>query len=358
MQDLIPVLKQLKKKKSRDPLGLANELFSPDTLGDDMIQAILKLMNRIKSDQVFPDCLRLCNVSKIYKRKGDRSDLDSYRGVFRIEALRNILDLLMYNEEYSTIDTNLTDCNVGSRKRRNIRDNIFVLGAVVNAARHDKTQAIDLAVYDVHKCFDEMWLKESINDLYTAGLQNDHLNLIYLTNQSAQVAVKSSQGLSERFTISEKVMQGTVWAGLMCTTTMEKLGKLKYQNEHLCYKYKGNVPIPALEMVDDIVDIQTCGPKSVESNATVNGFIESKKLRLSHKKCKQIHCGTKVTECADLKVHDKVMHRSSEERYLGDTICKTGKLSATISKRRAKGYGIVSDILGILRDEPCGQQRI
>ena len=41
-----------------------------------------------------------------------------------------------------------------------------------------------------------------------------------------------------------------------------------------------------------------------------------------------------------------------------DTICKTGKLSATISKRRAKGYSIVSDILRILRDVPCGKRRI
>ena len=358
MEDLLIVLKQLKKKKSRDPLGYANELFDPNTSGNDLLEAILKLMNKIKSDQVFPDCLRLCNVSKIYKRKGSRCEMDSYRGVFRIEALRNILDLLMYNDEYATIDANLTDCNVGSRKRRNIRDNIFVLGAVMNSAKNNNSEPIDVNVYDVHKCFDELWLQESINDLYTAGLKNDNLNLIYLTNESAQVAVKNSQGISERFAIHNKAMQGTVWAGLMCTVTMDKLGKVKYETENMCYKYKGEVQIPALEMVDDIVDIQNCGVKSVESNALINGFMESKKLRLSLEKCKQIHCGKNVNKCPTLQVHDKEMHKSEEERYLGDTISKTGKLRSTISKRRAKGYGIVSDILGILRDIPCGKRRI
>ena len=112
MAQLLIVLKQLKKKKSRDPFGIADKLFDPNTSGDDLLEAILKLMNRIKEDQVFPDCLRLCNVSKIYKRKGSRCDLNSYRGIFRVESLRNILDLLMYNAEYSTIDENLTDCNV------------------------------------------------------------------------------------------------------------------------------------------------------------------------------------------------------------------------------------------------------
>ena len=70
MEELLIVLKQLKKKKSRDPL--ANELFDPNTAGDDLLEAVLKLMNRLKSDQVFPDCLRLYNMSKIYKRKREQ----------------------------------------------------------------------------------------------------------------------------------------------------------------------------------------------------------------------------------------------------------------------------------------------
>ena len=67
----------------------------------------------------------------------------------------------MYNDEYSTIDANLTDCNVGSRKRRNIRDNIFMLGAVMNSARNKKQESIDVNVYDVHKCFDELGFKKA-----------------------------------------------------------------------------------------------------------------------------------------------------------------------------------------------------
>ena len=57
-------------------------------------------------------------------------------------------------------------------------------------------------------------------------------------------------------------------------------------------------------MVDDIVDVQTCGVKSVESNAVTKSFIESKKLRLSSEKCKQIHSGNKVSQCPTLKVHN------------------------------------------------------
>ena len=42
------------------------------------------------------------------------------------------------------------------------------------------------------------------------------------------------------------------------------------------------------------------------------------------------------------------MHNSNEETYLGDQITANGKHANTIAKRRARGYGIISDILLVL----------
>ena len=44
----------------------------------------------------------------------------------------------MFNDEYQTIDDNLTDSNVGARKNRNIRENIFVLNAITNSVKNGK----------------------------------------------------------------------------------------------------------------------------------------------------------------------------------------------------------------------------
>ena len=151
--ELEVVLKGLKKKKSRDPNKYANEIFDPTVAGDDLIEAILALMNRIKSDQIYPECMEYCNITSIYKQKGPVNSFDSYRGVFRVQALRNILEKLIYNDEYPNIDTNLTDCNVGARKGRNIRDNIFVLNAKMNNAVQGTKEALDISIYDAEKCF-------------------------------------------------------------------------------------------------------------------------------------------------------------------------------------------------------------
>ena len=78
LRDLEVVLKSLKKNKSRDPLGLANELFCSEVAGKDLKLAILKLMNRIKSEGVYPEKMKLCNISSIWKRKGSRDTFDNY----------------------------------------------------------------------------------------------------------------------------------------------------------------------------------------------------------------------------------------------------------------------------------------
>ena len=100
MHDLDVALKSLKRNKSRDPFGLANEIFLDGVAGSDLKLAVLKMMNRIKSDQQFPRALQQCNISSIWKKKGSRHVFDNYRGIFRVTILRSILDRLIYNDEY------------------------------------------------------------------------------------------------------------------------------------------------------------------------------------------------------------------------------------------------------------------
>ena len=358
MKHLDKVLKNLKKNKSRDPLDLCNELFRPEVIGDDLKLAILKLMNRIKEDQIFPKCLEKCNISSIWKRKSSRNDFESYRGIFRVTIFRSILDRLIYNDEYQNIDSNLTDCNVGARKGRNIRDNIFVINAITNSIRNKKEESVDFGVYDVEKCFDALWLHEVINCLYSAGLQNDKLPLLFLENNNAQVAVKTSSGISKRVNIKNIIMQGSVWGSICCVVLMDKLGQLAYSNPDLLYYYKGVVATPPLQMIDDVLGIQKCSPKSRTLNNSINTFIELEKLKLSKQKCHNVHIGKNPEKCQNFKVHGSKMDNSNQETYLGDKIDKSGKIKPTIDARVSKGYGAVSNILAIVNEVPLGHWRV
>ena len=118
-------------------------------------------------------------------------DFNSYRGIFRVPILRAILDRLIYNDEYKTVDEAMSDSNVGARKGRNIRDNIFVLNAVMNSVVNGKEEPIDVQVFDVEKCFDALWLQECINDMFETGFTNEKLSLLFLENQNAEITIKT-----------------------------------------------------------------------------------------------------------------------------------------------------------------------
>ena len=353
--ELDRVLKQLKTNKSKDPLDMPNELFKPGNIGSDLKTAVLKLMNHIKKQQKVPSRLKYCNITSLYKNKGSKKDFENYRGIFRVVTLRSIMDKLIYNDQYPVIDANLTDTNVGARQNRNIRDNIFVINAVTNETIKKKKEGIDIQVFDAYKCFDKLWTKECFNDVYECGFTDDKLPLLFGENVNAQVAVKTASGTTRRTNISEVVMQGTVWGSLMCTSTMDKLGKIAYTMPQNLYKYKG-VPIPPLGMVDDIICVSNV-ENTETMNKVINKFIEEKKLKLSETKCGRIHIGKGHQNCPDLKVHESSMIDSDKEKYLGDTIDKTGKITATIEDRRQRGQGAIAEIVAILNEIPFGKHR-
>ena len=55
-------------------------------------------------------------------------------GSFGLSKIYSILEKLIYKEDYEKIDAAMSDSNVGGRKKRNIRDNLFVIYACINEA--------------------------------------------------------------------------------------------------------------------------------------------------------------------------------------------------------------------------------
>ena len=97
-----------------------------------------------------------------------------------------------------------------------------------------------------------------MNALYEAELKNDKLPLLFKMNQSAQIAMRTQVGMTRRENINNITMQGTVWGSILCAATTDKLAKRVYLEKKHLYKYKGEVDVPPLEMVNDILTVQNC----------------------------------------------------------------------------------------------------
>ena len=132
LKELRNGIKLLKNNKSHDPSGLLNELFKSPVIGKELEMAILKLVNGIKSKYLIPSTIQMSNITTIYKSSGSRQDLESDRGTFSLSVYRKIIDKLIYQEKYPMIDENMSNSNIGARKKRNIKNHLFIIYAIIN----------------------------------------------------------------------------------------------------------------------------------------------------------------------------------------------------------------------------------
>ena len=382
LEELESVLKKLKNDKSRDPNGLINELFKPGVIGDDLKLSLLLMFNKIKDQGKVPSLLKRANISAIPKKKGSRLDIQNERGIFICSLFRTIIMRLIYADKYDIIDGNMSDSNIGSRKKKSIRNHIFVINAIINdVLSSNKKKPIEIQQMDYCQMFDSEKPSQCLNALYDVGVDDDNLVIINEANKGNSIAVKTPAGeLSNRETISENMMQGEVMAPLISSNLVDGFGKECIEkNEHL-YLFKDKVKVPPLGQVDDLVTINECGYKTTKSNSFINSKTNMSKLYFSAGKCKQMHVGkTKIEAlCKDLEVdgwderveknetsgkHVKVdvevgkvkMERIEETKYLGSIIQSNGSNDKEITERVGRGTGLVNEIMNILNSVVFGK---
>ena len=379
--DLEDTIKSLKTGKCKDPEGIIREIFMEESMGDDLKQSMLILCNRIKQTKEIPKFMQKTNICAIYKGRGDMLSLESDRGIFLITIFRTILMKMVYNQKYSIIDKSMSDSNIGARKQKNIRNHIFVVNSVLHDVLQKKSnKPIDLMVLDYKQMFDSECLFECMNDIYEAGVKDDIFSLIYESNRQSFVAVQTPHGLSKRELFEDLVMQGDVLSPLISSLQVDKIGKDCLENKKHLYYFKDVVPIPPLEMMDDLLTISECGYKTKLLNEFINFKTGTKRLQFGASKCIKMHIGKEKSEilCKDLFVgewKDEVvedsetdgykmkehfsgnvkMEEKKEQKYLGDVLSSDGTHLKNIQERRNKGYGVINQIIQILESTYFGK---
>ena len=185
--------------------------------------------------------MTLEDIATIFKNKGSRIDLKNDRGIFILTVLKKMLDKFTYFDNYEQIDENMSDSNVGARRNRNIKDHLIVIYGVINSVIKGNDECIDIQIYDLKQAFDSLWLEDCLNDIYDKlpmENRNDKLALIHESNQVNKVAVRTAAGLTEQINIPNTVQQGGTWGSMLCSNTVDMLGKKCRNRGENYYLYK------------------------------------------------------------------------------------------------------------------------
>ena len=131
--------------------------------------------------------MNFANITTIPKT-GSKLDPKNERGIFRVPVLRYILMRVIYNTKYQVIDKNISDCQMGARKGKGCRNNVWIINGIIHKSIKSKNmKPILLQIYDYKQMFDSINLEEAISDIYDYGLKDDNLALIYKANTKIKI---------------------------------------------------------------------------------------------------------------------------------------------------------------------------
>ena len=217
----------------------------------------------MKTNKVIPSFMKLANITSIYKGKFSKLDMGNQRGIFGLTIFKKILHNLILNDLYDDIDKNMTDSNIGGRKKRMPADHLFVLYGIMDSVLNDKNKdPIDILVFDVEKAFDKLFLEECANDLLDVlpeSNKDDKINLLYLSNESSSVSVNTPFGPTNRIEVNRIVEQGGSSGGIFCANSIDSLEKERQESNSNKYKYEETLDISLLSYMDDINNVSQCG---------------------------------------------------------------------------------------------------
>ena len=87
------------------------------------------------------------------------------------------------------------------------------------------------------------------------------------------------------------ICQGDPWGPIECSLQIDEIGKESLQTDLEPYKYKGQVEIPALGWIDDIITVSESGHKTARLNAFINAQLAMKKNDIGSKEMLCDACG-------------------------------------------------------------------
>ena len=368
MKHLEAALSHLKNNKSRDPEGYINEIFKSEVSGENLKNSLLKMCNKLKEEKRIASFMNVSNITTVPKR-GSRVELTNERGIFRVPVVRSILMRMIYDSNYPEIDAKMSDCQMGGRKGKGCRNNIFILNGIIHEAFKSKNmKPVMFQIYDYAQMFDSINLKEAICDIFDCGFDNDMLPLVYKANVETQMAVNTPHGLTNRTIIRNTVLQGDTFGSILASVQVDAIGK-HCEKSGYGFNYKNKLSIPMLGLVDDIIGITDDGYKAQQMNAVINVKTAEKGLRFGPSKCKTMLVG-KSTECnvtnplvVDNWKVNHVTNTLTEEaelvenydgkieiesvnqlKYLGFVISNSGDNMANILEVKKKSIGVTKKI--------------
>ena len=349
MADVRKGIKLLKWKKAPDRQGWRGEWLKNG--GEEMERSLCKLFNKMEQEIDIPSQWKTMLVRSIDKKGKGNNLKDTQRGIFLTNMVSKVYEKVkkVQNERY--LD-NMSEMQMAGRMGYSTMDNIIIVSAIIKDNKERKKPTY-LLFGDAEKCFDKLWLKDSILELAELGVSAKDAMMIYKMNEEATLVVKTPVGNTEEIQIRDLVRQGSIYGPTLCCVSTAKVNDIGEEVKESLEE----IQIGMLIFMDDINSTSKDAENIKRAIRNCRALEEQKKFTFGLDKTKyMIIDADQNTPLIEESVQKGTVKRTKEYRYVGIHMNEMGNLYLHIQKKRESCFYIYREIMAMGSPRETGSE--
>ena len=348
-EEIEAAVSQLKKKKCKDKTGWNNEIILES--GKDMIDSLLAMINKMEKERSTPKQWAEMKIKAISK-PGSVLLMDNKRGLFITDVISKLYEKVLKNRNEEKIYAQMSDFQAGGMKMRSTGDCLFLTSEIIRTKKKAGKKCY-LVFGDAVKCFDKLWLRDSLVDLFKAGCEPQDIQMMYKMNENTVIEVETPCGTTEKITVGEIVKQGTVLGPTLCCVSTDQINKIGESQE----RNLGKEYMAILVFVDDVMS----AGNAEEVRKAIRNFKEMEELKkftygLKKTKFMVMNTGKEKEEMIDEEVGLGKITKTTEYKYVGFHLNEKGNCLHHIEQKDSKVAGQINAIRSIANSSNVGSK--
>lgn len=326
-------LKRMKNGKAVGPDGIPVEVWK--ALGAEGVDLLLDLFRKIYKEEKMPDVWRDSVLVPLYKEKGDIQDCKNYRGIKLVSHTLKIWERVI--EQRLRKETSISEEQFGFMPGKGTTDALFALRQLLE--KHgEKLKELHLAFIDLEKAYDTVPREEMWRCMRVKGVPEKYVRLVKDTYDRAHTRVRSSVGLTERFSVRVGVHQGSALSPYLFNIIMDVLTE----------GVREQAPWTML-FADDIVVVDESKDGLEDKLERWRQAVEEGGLRISRAKTEYMWFGGDGRP-GSITLQGQLLTRTGEFKYLGSYVNEKGELDREVNHRIQAGWINWKRMTGVLCD--------
>ena len=212
-----------------------------------MIDSLKNIVNKVDEQKMIPDDWEKMEIKAIPK-KGQQLHMGNKRGLFLTNTVSKTYERCMKERNDESFREGITEWATGGVNNRAQVDNVMTTTAIIEKNNYLKKNTY-IVFTDAEKCFDKLWLKDGIGELWRCGTDVRDCVMIKKLNERAEITVKTAVGDTEPFVLKDIVRQGSVYGPQICIASMDKINLM---GKDVKTYYSPDLAIQAVVFVDDV----------------------------------------------------------------------------------------------------------